>query len=350
MFDKPYDRMIKRVPYKILVFIPFIISGLMILVIIFNGLTFGIEFQGGLLVEVKTDKAIDQAALENDLAQLKLENLKVLAGSDVLILKTTSDISTVDKNRIVQVLEKYVGPLSEYDIATLKIDKEPTKDTLLVLQKYGSVSEFKDGKITITASNLDKEELKKDVSKKLPEAELGISDANLLYNSVMPILGADFKTRGITAMAVAFALMAIVVFIAFREFVPSIAVIQAAINDVIIAAGGVSLLGIELEPVSIAALLMLIGYSVDTDILLTSRVLKQRGAEINDQINDAMKTAFTMLASTMSALVVLFVISYTIQLSMWTNIASILLIGLVADIMTTWFTNAGMLKWYFESK
>ena len=35
--------------------------------------------------------------------------------------------------------------------------------------------------------------------------------------------------------------------------------------------------GIELSLGTLAALLMLIGYSVDSDILLTNRVLKRRG-------------------------------------------------------------------------
>ena len=79
------------------------------------------------------------------------------------------------------------------------------------------------------------------------------------------------------ALAFAFLFMSITVFIIFRNLVPSLAVIAAALCDIIIAVGGMSLFGIPLSVATVGALLMLIGYSVDTDILLTTRVLKAKG-------------------------------------------------------------------------
>ena len=90
-------------------------------------------------------------------------------------------------------------------------------------------------------------------------------------------VGALLSERALTqvyyAIAFAFLFMAITVFIVFRELVPSIAVILAAFSDIVIALGGMSLFGIPLSVASVGAILMLIGYSVDTDILLTTRVL-----------------------------------------------------------------------------
>ena len=62
----------------------------------------------------------------------------------------------------------------------------------------------------------------------------------------------------------------------FRDFVPSIAVITVALSDIIIAIGGMSLFGIPLSVASVGAILMLIGYSVDTDILLTCLLYTSR--------------------------------------------------------------------------
>ena len=102
--------------------------------------------------------------------------------------------------------------------------------------------------------------------------------------------------------------MAIVVFIIFRTFVPSIAVVISAFADIAFAAAMMDVFGIVLSLGTVAALLMLIGYSVDTDILLTTRLLKRKG-ELGDKIKDAMKTGMTMTLTTLAALIALFVVS-----------------------------------------
>ncbi len=90
------------------------------------------------------------------------------------------------------------------------------------------------------------------------------------------MLGEEAMTQVYYALAFAFLFMSITVFIIFRDFVPSLAVILAALSDIIIAIGGMSLFGIPLSVASVGAILMLIGYSVDTDILLTTRILKRK--------------------------------------------------------------------------
>src|SRR3989344_3127617 len=88
-------------------------------------------------------------------------------------------------------------------------------------------------------------------------------------------LGQSFFRQTITAPFIAFILMAIVVFAYFRTFIPSLAVVLAAFSDIVITLAIFNLSGMKLSTAGIAAFLMLIGYSVDTDILLTSRVLKR---------------------------------------------------------------------------
>src|SRR3989338_3205732 len=89
-------------------------------------------------------------------------------------------------------------------------------------------------------------------------------------------LGASFFKESLIALAIAFLFMGLVVFIYFRTFVPSIAVILAAFSDMIVALAVINILDIRIGTAGIAAFLMLIGYSVDTDILLSVRVLKRR--------------------------------------------------------------------------
>lgn len=172
------------------------------------------------------------------------------------------------------------------------------------------------------------------------------------FQSVGALLSSRALTQVYYAIGFAFLFMAITVFIVFRNFVPSIAVILAALSDIIIAMGGMSLFGIPLSVASVGAILMLIGYSVDTDILLTTRVLKRREGTVNERAVDAMKTGFTMAAAAIGSMVTLYLVVYFFMpyASTLDEIASVLIIGLVADVMATWLMNLGILRWYMEAK
>ena len=175
--------------------------------------------------------------------------------------------------------------------------------------------------------------------------------ANVLsFRTIGPVLSAAALNQVYWAIAIAFIFMSITVFIIFRNFVPSIAVILAALSDILIAAGGMSLFGIPLSIASVGALLLLIGYSVDTDILLTTRVLKRREGTVTDRALEAMKTGLTMSAAAIGAMTALYIVTIFFIPSADTlaNIAAVLIIGLVADILATWFMNLGILRWYLE--
>ncbi len=181
---------------------------------------------------------------------------------------------------------------------------------------------------------------------------LGGTGTILSFQSVGALLSSQALTQVYYAIAFAFVFMAITVFIVFRNFVPSMAVIMAALSDILIAMGGMALFGIPLSVASVGALLMLIGYSVDTDILLTTRVLKRREGTINERAIDAMKTGITMAAAAIGSmvtlyLIVIFFIPYAGTLS---QIAAVLIIGLSADVLATWLMNLGVLRWYMEAK
>ena len=174
----------------------------------------------------------------------------------------------------------------------------------------------------------------------------------LSYNSVGPVLSNQALNQVYWALGFAFLFMSITVFIVFRDIIPSIAVILAAVSDIIISIAGMSLFGIPLSLASVGAILMLIGYSVDTDILLTTRLLKRKEGTVNERALDAMKTGLTMSISAIAAmtalyLVTIFIIPEAVVLS---NIAAVLIIGLVADILVTWLMNLGILKWYLEGR
>lgn len=172
------------------------------------------------------------------------------------------------------------------------------------------------------------------------------------YKSVGAVLSQQAMTQIYYALAFAFIFMSITVFIIFRDVVPSLAVIFAALSDIIIAVGGMSLFGIPLSIASVGALLMLIGYSVDTDILLTTRILKRKEGTVTQRAIEAMKTGLTMAAAAIGSMVALYLVVVFMIPAAQTlaDIAAVLIIGLIADIMATWLMNLGILRWYVEAR
>ncbi|MDD1702215.1 MAG: protein translocase subunit SecF [Methanoregula sp.] len=174
------------------------------------------------------------------------------------------------------------------------------------------------------------------ISSKYPDARV---------DQIGESFGKTLQNQALIAIILAFIGMAIVVFVAFRTFVPSCAVVLSAVADMVMTAAMMSVVGIPLSLGTTAALLMLIGYSVDSDILLTTRVLKRQG-KLNDKLTGAFHTGIIMTSTTIAAVVVLLIVSWIGQVQVVEEISAVLLIGLIFDIMNTWLTNVGILKWY----
>jgi len=205
--------------------------------------------------------------------------------------------------------------------------------TIKVRSIYSPLNE---GFIVETGPNVDSSKLITLINARYPDAAVSVQN-------VGPSLGASFLEQGIQAVLLAFLFMAIIVFIAFRMPIPSAAVVFSAFSDMLVALAFMSLVGIELSRYTIAAILMLIGYSVDTDILLTTRVLKEKGDTINQKVRNAMKTGLMMTFTTLAALSSLYIFSTSEVID---DIAIVLIFGLIADLMMTWIFNTGVLKWY----
>lgn len=196
-------------------------------------------------------------------------------------------------------------------------------------------------------------ETQKDVSEIKPALEEYLGYKLTQENSSVEFSGATlsqgFYQQLRLAILLAFLFMAIVVFIIFRTFIPSLAVILAALADIVMTVTVVNRIGMTLSTAGIIAFLLLIGYSVDTDILLTTRVLKKREGTINERIKGALKTGATM---TLTSIAAVFVAFFLVRNSseVLRQIFTILLIGLGFDLFNTWFANASIIKWYAEKK
>jgi preprotein translocase subunit SecF len=160
-------------------------------------------------------------------------------------------------------------------------------------------------------------------------------------------LGSSFFKETFRAMIFAFLFMALVVLIYFRKLVPAGIVILAVVSDIIATLAVVNLLNIKLSTAGIAAFLMLIGYSVDTDMLLSTRMLRRKDLSMNERIFSSLKTGLMMSCTTLVAIIVALIFSDSAVIS---QIMTILFIGLVFDLIFTWFQNMGILRLYMEKK
>ncbi len=174
----------------------------------------------------------------------------------------------------------------------------------------------------------------------------GIKITQFSIQKIGPSLGESFWRQTQIAVVLAFVFMSIIVFLLFRTSLPSLYVILSAVSDILVTLAVMQLLDIELSLAGLGALLMLMGYSIDTDILLTTRFMKTSDP-FGERLRSALKTGLTMSMTTLGALVALLISSISPLL---TQIATVLLIGLLVDIVMTWMQNSVLLRWYMESK
>ena len=155
----------------------------------------------------------------------------------------------------------------------------------------------------------------------------------------------DSQRQALIGLAVAFGGMAILVALMFRTFVPSIAVIASAFSDIMIPLALMRLFNIELTLGTVAALLMLIGYSVDSDLLLNNHILRRRGDFYTSTFR-AMRTGVTMTVTSIAAMIVMTAVSYLLGIPLLPDVGLILVFGLFADLMNTYLLNVSLLRYY----
>jgi len=174
--------------------------------------------------------------------------------------------------------------------------------------------------------------------------KINLAPTEYSISTIGPALAESFWHQARWAFAFAFLFMAGVVALYYKKFLPSLAIVISTVYDLTIIIGFMAFLKIPLTLATIAGLLMIIGYGVDTNILLTNKVIKEREGELYDRLSQGMRTGLTMSATTIAVLLALFFVggAYSLVLR---QISLILLIGLLADIPNTWCLNANILTW-----
>lgn len=355
-----YSKLTAKIPYKTLMIIPIVVAVAMLAVIAINGFQMSFDFSGGMSLEIYeklSDSQINE--LHNGLKNANLENLRFFYDGNTVKITTSSKISD---DELLSIAQKYIkAKLNTKNIFTINLNYKISRDAKEKLK-----NRFRN-EITITDNDegtniiIEREHMSEEGIKKiLSDPNYGIDfnkgtysfkSENAKVGSVSSVLGAHLREETIQAFIIAAFLISIVIFIAYRTPIPTIAILAAASIDIIFAAGCMSIFGIELNKETMIALLMLLGYSVDTDILLTTRVLKRK-TEVNETIDETIKTGLTMTFAAMGAALTLFAGANLItpRIEALSNISIVIFFGLFMDIFSTWLLNTGILKWYVERK
>ena len=181
-------------------------------VIFTKGLNYGIDFSGGSLTQVKFEKQVSLGEVNNALD---------------LITKNIPQLSA--NSRKVQV--------SEGNTVIIRTQELTEEQKAAVLESLNTIGKY----------DIDKVE------------KVGAS------------IGKELKTSAIYSLLIGAVL--IVAYITMRfEFIFSIGAIVALIHDLIIAIGVISLLGYEVDTPFIAAVLTILGYSINDTIVVFDRI------------------------------------------------------------------------------
>jgi preprotein translocase subunit SecF len=236
---------------------------------------------------------------------------------------------------------EYDGSYSPVELESFLMQKFAKADILV--RSFSSA-----GKVTNLAVDSDaQEDVEIEALVAAIKDKTGLEKGQYSIEVMGSSLGKSFFKQTLVALLIAFLLMGLVVLFYFRSIAPSLAVILAAFSDIVVTLSIFNLTGIRLSTAGIAAFLMLIGYSVDTDILLSSRVLKRKEGTVMERVYGAMKTGLTMSATTISAI---FVAMLFVESDVVKQIMIILFIGLLVDLIMTWIQNVGILRLYLEKK
>ncbi|MDD3083805.1 MAG: hypothetical protein PHP82_02170 [Candidatus ainarchaeum sp.] len=336
--------------YKRFLIIPLILIVLFsFLIFIFPGVSPGIDLVGGNEITIRSKNQLNEQEIisvlneEFSLSELSVSTLASPTSFGALI--------RYGNNPIINEVESLLAN-AEFNLDDDIISIEYSKKAIFLLN--GLEKEYANAKLALLDAQDALLEYKEDFSASLQQAlenKLNLGENfEFQKKEISPTIGAAALSSMLQISIWGFVLITIIIFIAFRKFVPTAAIILAMIFDVMAGLVGMALLNIPLTITTIPALLMLIGYSVDTDIMLTSRLLKNHGGTNGERATTSMKTGLTMTGTTLAALIPMIIISYFYQIEVVYNISAILLFGLIGDLISTWLMNAPILLWFIEGK
>jgi len=166
---------------------------------------------------------------------------------------------------------------------------------------------------------------------------------------VGPKVGSELKEKGI--MSLLLAVLGILIYVAFRfEWRFAVASIVALVHDVSIALGAITLVGLDVNLDVLAALLTILGYSLNDTIIVFDRiregVTESRNGELADTINESITR--TLARTTLTSLTTFFVV-FTLFMfggEIIHSFAFTLLVGVIVGTYSSVFVASPILLWF----
>ena len=337
---KPFFKSIKDIyvhKYKKLLIIPFTI---LILAIILIGIQVAVtgdfvqkdvSLKGGITITIPSEKDIDINFLETYLinefpnSDLSVRSLKS-AGQQIGFIIDGSD--QINVNDIITALEPQLGELSKDDYSAAEMGSSLGASFFRETLKAIFVSFLLMGIVVFWYFGTN----------------LKLKIISTVLTIVVYILMFFVKQSFVNDL-IAYIIGVLLIVLYLKSSIPSFMVILNVFSDVIVTLAIINLMGVKLSTAGIAAFLMIIGYSVDTNILLSTKLLKRKEGSVVDRLFNAMATGLTMTLTTAAAIIVALIFT---QSEVIKQIMIILLIGLIVDMIYTWLQNAGILRLYLD--
>jgi len=345
-----------------------------------GGLRYGIDFRGGTLVYVRfagappidqIRKGLQSAGLPNSTIQSISDIGNSASQRDVVIgleQKGTGDESLdTGKNAIIDVLHKTFGTdtsdKKDFNSITAPAltDYLTTKDPLTLgtnagdrykelAQRLVDTRDRDQGGIVTSFDQL------KNVPGVTPTVVNALSSGFSLGNFTIrnveivgPKVGAQLRRQAV--LATLYALLGMLVYIAFRfEWIYGAAAVIAVFHDVLITLGFFSLFHYEISLTVIAALLTLVGYSMNDTIVIFDRVrenlrLMRRepfAAIVNKSINQTLSRTILTSGLTFLTVVVLYLMggevlrAFAFAMVVGVVVGTYSSFGIAAPIVVVW--------------
>ena len=204
----------------------------------------------------------------------------------------------------------------------------------------------------IIRTNEDTEESRQNVMKALEANYPGMKITG--FEKVGPVVGGELRRQAIIGVTIA--LFAILVYITLRfQFRFAVVSVVPLVHDVIIALGFFSITQMEISSSFIAAILTIVGYSLNNTIIILDRVRENWGTlsregivnlvnkslnqTLGRTINTTLTTLFPVIALCVWGGPVLMAFSYA------------MLVGIIAGTWSSMFVATGLLcEWYDKKK
>ncbi len=293
-----------------------------------------VSLTGGTTITIQTE--ISSQEIENtiskNISDFEIKTISDNAGNQIQLMVTVGESNT---ETLEILLEDFLG----YNLTSENSSKETTSASL-------SADFYKQLIVAVILAFFWMAAVVFLIFSKGNKTKFWIIVLNILFGF---FLGKFFLTINPIISAIIFLAFAITLIrIYIKNSVPAFAVMLCAFSSIIMTLTIVDIIGIKISTAGIVAFLMLIGYSVDTDILLTTRLLKRKES-VNKALFGAFKTGTTMTVTSIIAITVALITVYSFA-SVLNQIFTILLIGLGFDLFNTWITNASIIKWHVEKQ